>query len=322
MLAQRFRELEMSEDTIARSGVKRRHLMRGAALGVVVGAVGGLAGGVALGQAAALPQQKPSGKRRFENKVVLVTGGTSGIGRAASLMFAAEGGQVAFCGRNVERGKQVEDQIKESGGDATFIRADVRNEIEVKALVDRTMESYGHLDVAFNNAGISIEKPLHEYSAAEFDDVVNTDLRGVFLSMKYEIPHMLERGGSILVTSSSNAIATTEKRSAYSAAKRGLVGLVQAAALDYARHGIRVNALIPGTTDTPFIRRLSGMEDLPDAAWHVALAQWAKVHVPGLQRVATPEEIAAFAVTLASDDHPYTTGGQFVIDGGKTAHAG
>jgi NAD(P)-dependent dehydrogenase (short-subunit alcohol dehydrogenase family) len=312
----------MSEDTIARSGVKRRHLMGGAALGVVVGAVGGLTGGVALGQAAALPQQKPSGKRRFENKVVLVTGGTSGIGRAASLMFAAEGGQVTFCGRNVERGKQVEDQIKESGGDATFIRADVRNEIEVKALVDRTMESYGHLDVAFNNAGISIEKPLHEYSAAEFDDVINTDLRGVFLSMKYEIPHMLERGGSILVTSSSNAIATTEKRSAYSAAKRGLVGLVQAAALDYAQHGIRVNALIPGTTDTPFIRRLSGMEDLPDAAWHVALAQWAKVHVPGLQRVATPEEIAAFAVTLASDDHPYTTGGQFVIDGGKTAHAG
>jgi NAD(P)-dependent dehydrogenase (short-subunit alcohol dehydrogenase family) len=312
----------MSEDTIARSGVKRRHLMGGAALGVVVGAVGGLAGGVALGQAAALPRQKPSGRRRFENKVVLVTGGTSGIGRAASLMFAAEGGQVTFCGRNVERGKQVEDQIKESGGDATFIRADVRNEIEVKALVDRTMESYGHLDVAFNNAGISIEKPLHEYSAAEFDDVINTDLRGVFLSMKYEIPHMLERGGSILVTSSSNAIATTEKRSAYSAAKRGLVGLVQAAALDYAQHGIRVNALIPGTTDTPLIRRLSGMEDLPDAAWHVALAQWAKVHVPGLQRVATPEEIAAFAVTLASDDHPYTTGGQFVIDGGKTAHAG
>jgi NAD(P)-dependent dehydrogenase (short-subunit alcohol dehydrogenase family) len=312
----------MSEDTIARSGVKRRHLMGSAALGVVVGAVGGLTGGVALGQAAVLPRQKPSGKRRFENKVVLVTGGTSGIGRAASLMFAAEGGQVTFCGRNVERGKQVENQIKESGGDATFIRADVRNEIEVKALVDRTMESYGHLDVAFNNAGISIEKPLHEYSAAEFDDVINTDLRGVFLSMKYEIPHMLERGGSILVTSSSNAIATTEKRSAYSAAKRGLVGLVQAAALDYAQHGIRVNALIPGTTDTPLIRRLSGMEDLPEAAWHVALSQWAKVHVPGLQRVATPEEIAAFAVTLASDDHPYTTGGQFVIDGGKTAHAG
>lgn len=310
------------QDSIAKGGVKRRHLVGGAAVGIVAGALGGLASGVALGQAATLPQQKPSGKSRFENKVVLVTGGTSGIGRAASLMFAAEGGRVAFCGRNIERGQKVQDQIREAGGSAVFIRADVRNESEVKALVDKTIETYGQLDVAFNNAGISIEKPLHEYAASEFDDVINTDLRGVFLSMKYEIPHMLQRGGSILVTSSSNAIATTENRSAYSAAKRGLVGLVQAAALDYARHGIRINTLIPGTTDTPFIRRLAGMENVPDSVWRVAVAEWAKTHVPGQQRVATPEEIAAFAVTLASDDHPYTTGGQFVIDGGKTAHAG
>jgi hypothetical protein len=310
------------QDNTARSGVKRRHLVGGAALGIVAGTIGGLAGGVALGQAATLPQQKPSGKRRFENKVVLVTGGTSGIGRAACLMFAAEGGKVAFCGRNLERGKQVEDQIHESGGSSIFIRADVRHENEVKALVDRTLDTYGQLDVAFNNAGISIEKPLHEYAASEFDDIINTDLRGVFLSMKYQIPHMLRRGGSILVTSSSNAIATTANRSAYSAAKRGLVGLVQAAALDYAQHGIRINTLIPGTTDTPFIRRLAGMENAPDSVWHVAVAQWAKTHVPGQQRVATAEEIAAFAVTLASDDHPYTTGGQFVIDGGKTAQAG
>src|SRR6266436_682283 len=161
-----------NKDITTPSGVKRRHLVGGAALGVIAGAVSGLAGGVALGQGAVLPQQKPSGKRRFENKVVIVTGGTSGIGRAASLMFAAEGGRVAFCGRNLERGKQV----------------------EVKAFVGRTIETYGRLDVAFNNAGISIEKPLHEYAASEFDDVVNTDLRGVFLSMKYEIPHMLERG--------------------------------------------------------------------------------------------------------------------------------
>ena len=128
-------------------------------------------------------------------------------------------------------------------------------------------------------------------------------------------------GGSIVVTSSSNAVATTAKRSAYSAAKRGLVGLVQAAALDYASKGIRINTLIPGTTDTPMIRRLAGMEGMPDAVWRVGIAQWAKSNVPGLERVATPEEIAAFAVTLASDDHPYMTGGQFVIDGGKTAHA-
>lgn len=310
------------QDTTAASPVKRRHLVTGAALGMLAGAVAGLAGGVALGQGATLPQQKPSGKRRFEGKVVIVTGGTSGIGRAAALMFAAEGGRVAFCGRNTDRGRRVEDDIREAGGEATFIRADVRNEAEVKALVDATIDRYGRLDVAFNNAGISIEHPLHEYSAAEFDDVINTDLRGVFLSMKYEIPHMLENGGAIVVTSSSNAIATTANRSAYSAAKRALVGLVQAAALDYAKHGIRINTLIPGTTDTPMVRRLAGMEGLPDAAWHVAIAQWAKSNVPGLQRVASPEEVAAFALVLASDDHPYTTGGQFVIDGGKTAHGG
>ncbi|MCA1390790.1 SDR family oxidoreductase [Bradyrhizobium sp. IC3195] len=308
------------QNITASNSVKRRHLVGGAALGMLAGAVGGLAGGVALGQGAALPQQKPSGKQRFAGKVVIVTGGTSGIGRAATLMFAAEGGRVAFCGRNTDRGRQVETEVRESGGEAVFIRADLRHESEVKALVDATIARYGRLDVAFNNAGISIEKPLHEFSAAEFDDVIGTDLRGVFLSMKYQIPHMLEKGGSIVVTSSSNAIATSAKRSAYSAAKRGLVGLVQAAALDYAKHGIRINTLIPGTTDTPMIRRLAGMEGLPDAAWHIGIAQWAKSNVPGLQRVAAPEEIAAFALVLASDDHPYTTGGQFVIDGGKTAH--
>ncbi|WP_225157228.1 MULTISPECIES: SDR family oxidoreductase [unclassified Bradyrhizobium] len=308
------------QNITASNSVKRRHLVGGVALGMLAGAVGGLAGGVALGQGAALPQQKPSGKQRFAGKVVIVTGGTSGIGRAATLMFAAEGGRVAFCGRNTDRGRQVETDVRESGGEAVFIRADLRHESEVKALVDATIARYGRLDVAFNNAGISIEKPLHEFSAAEFDDVIGTDLRGVFLSMKYQIPHMLEKGGSIVVTSSSNAIATSAKRSAYSAAKRGLVGLVQAAALDYAKHGIRINTLIPGTTDTPMIRRLAGMEGLPDAAWHIGIAQWAKSNVPGLQRVAAPEEIAAFALVLASDDHPYTTGGQFVIDGGKTAH--
>jgi NAD(P)-dependent dehydrogenase (short-subunit alcohol dehydrogenase family) len=164
---------------------------------------------------------------------------------------------------------------------------------------------------------------LHQYSAAEWDAVIHTNLRGVFFAMKYEIPHMLATGGgNIVVTSSSNAIATTERRSAYSASKRGLVGLVQAAALDYAPHGIRVNALVPGTTDTALVRGSAGMEHMPDAIWHVAASEWAKSHVPGLGRMATAEEIAEFALVLASDAHPYMTGAALVIDGGKTAHAG
>jgi NAD(P)-dependent dehydrogenase (short-subunit alcohol dehydrogenase family) len=284
----------------------------------------GLAAGVVL----ATPQKSPPipprpGRRRFEGKVVAITGATSGIGRAAALAFAAEGGKVAFCGRREALGHEVEREIKAAGGDGLYLKADVLVEDEVRAFVDRTVEAYGGLNVAFNNAGITIEKPLHEYTADEWDRVNNTNLRGVFLAMKYQVPHMLQAGGgTIVVTSSSNALATQAKRSAYTASKRALVGLVQAAALDYAQQGIRVNTLIPGTTDTPFLRKAAGMENMPDAVWRVGLSQWVKNNVPGIGRLATPEEVASLALALASDEHPFMTGAQIVIDGGKTAKAG
>ncbi|MBV8216482.1 MAG: SDR family oxidoreductase [Verrucomicrobia bacterium] len=261
-------------------------------------------------------------RRRFEDKIVLITGATSGIGRAAAIAFAAEGGKVAFCGRRENLGREVEAQIKSQGGEALYIRADVRDENSVKAFVDETIHKYGRLDVAFNNAGITVEKTLHEYSSEEWDNIQNTNVRGVFLAMKYEIPYMLANGrGNIVVTSSSNAIATTEKRSAYSASKRGLVGLVQSAALDYVDKGIRVNALIPGTTDTALVRGVANMQNVPDAVWGAAASVWAQSHVP-MKRMATPEEIAAFALALASEEFPYMTGAQMVIDGGKTARGG
>lgn len=260
-------------------------------------------------------------KRRFMGKSVLITGATSGIGRAAAEQFAAEGGKVAFCGRRVTLGHEVESGIRSRGGEATYIQADVRDENQVKAFVDQTVHKYGRLDVAFNNAGITLEKPLHEYTSAEWDDVLSTNLRGVFLAMKYEIPYMLANGGgNIVVTSSSNAIATTAHRSAYTASKRGLVGLVQSAALDYVSKGIRVNTLIPGTTDTALVRRVAHMENVPDAVWELAASVWAKNHIP-MGRMATPEEIASFALALASDDFPFMTGAQMVLDGGKTAEA-
>ena len=262
-------------------------------------------------------------RRRFAGKVVLITGATSGIGRAAAFQFAAEGARVSFCGRRENLGREVEREIKAGGGEAQYIRADVRNESDLRAFVDRTVQTFGRFDVAFNNAGITLEKPLHEYNSQEWDDVISTNLRGVFLAMKYEVPHMVANGGgNIVVTSSSNALATTEKRSAYSASKRGLIGLVQSAAFDYAPHRIRVNALIPGTTDTQLVRRAAGMENAPDSVWEEMARLWAKSHVPGLQRLATPEEIAAVALILASDDIPFMTGAQMVADGGKTAHAG
>jgi NAD(P)-dependent dehydrogenase (short-subunit alcohol dehydrogenase family) len=302
----------------------RRRLLGSAGLGATAGLAAGLTAGVAL----ALPPKSPPipprpRRRRFEGKVVAITGATSGIGRAAALAFAAEGGKVAFCGRRTNLGAEVERQIKDAGGQALYIKADVLVEDEVRAFIGRTIAAYGRLDVAFNNAGVTVEKPLHELSAEEWDRVNNTNLRGVFLAMKYEIPHLLAAGGgTIVVTSSSNAISTQAKRSAYTASKRGLVGLVQSAALDYAQQGIRINALIPGTTDTEFLRKAANMENVPDAVWRVGLNQWVKSNVPGLGRLATAEEVAAFALTLASDDHPFMTGAQMVLDGGKTAKSG
>jgi NAD(P)-dependent dehydrogenase (short-subunit alcohol dehydrogenase family) len=261
-------------------------------------------------------------KRRFAGKIVLITGATSGIGRAAALAFAAEGATVAFCGRREALGQAVEQEIRSKGGQAAYIRADVRVENDVKSFVDQVAARYGRIDIAFNNAGITLEKPLHEYTSTEWDDIVHTNLRGTFLAMKYEIPHMLAAGGgNIVVTSSSNAIATTAHRAAYAASKRGLVGLVQSAALDYASKGIRVNALIPGTTDTALVRQVAHMEGAPDAVWELGAQEWGKHNIP-MGRMATPEEIAAFALALASDDFPFMTGAQMVIDGGKTAQAG
>ena len=309
---------------IADPAPSRRRILGSTTLGAAAGLLTGLAAGVALAlppKAAPVPPQP--GRRRFDGKVVVITGATSGIGRAAALAFAAEGGKVAFCGRRTDLGQEVEHAIKAAGGEALYVKADVLVEDEVRAFIDRAVSAYGRLDVAFNNAGITIEKPLHDYSAEEWDRVNNTNLRGVFLAMKYEIPPMLRAGGgTIVVTSSSNAIATQAKRSAYTASKRALVGLVQAAALDYAQQGIRVNTLVPGTTDTPFLRKAAGMENVPDAVWRVGLNQWVKNNVPGLGRLATAEEVAGLALTLASDDHPFMTGAQIVLDGGKTAKAG
>ena len=283
----------------------------------------GFVGGAAWASSPPSTNVQITNRQRFRDKVVVITGATSGIGAAAARMFASEGAKVGFCGRREDRGNAVQDEIVRSGGVARYFRADVRVENDVQRFVDQVADTFGGLDVCFNNAGITIEKQLHEYSLSEWDDVIHTDLRGVFLALKYQIPHLIQRGGGVVVvTSSSNAIATSARRSAYSAAKRGLVGLVQSAAQDYADKNIRINALIPGTTNTEFVRRAAGMTNIPDTAWEIAAAVWGKSHVPVAHRMAKPEEIAAFALALASDEFPYMNGAQMVIDGGKTASAG
>jgi NAD(P)-dependent dehydrogenase (short-subunit alcohol dehydrogenase family) len=307
----------MARESVA----SRRRLLTGAVAGVAGFAAGAVSAGAAVGSQKG-PRVVVDGRARFKNKVILITGATSGIGAAAAEMFAAEGGKVAFCGRRTDRGAQVESSIRAEGGEAKYIRADVRIEDDVRRFVDTAAELYGGFDICFNNAGITIERPLHEYTAAEWDDVVNTDLRGNFLALKYEIPYLIKRGGGVIVvTASSNAIATTPKRSAYSAAKRGLVGMVQAAAQDYADNNIRINTLIPGTTDTEFVRRAAGMMNAPDPVWQAAVSVWAKSNVAVAHRLARPEEIAATALMMASDEFTFMNGAQVVVDGGKTAHA-
>jgi NAD(P)-dependent dehydrogenase (short-subunit alcohol dehydrogenase family) len=303
--------------------ISRRSLLIGGA-GATAAGIAGLAAGIGVGAHEVPPAPRNvSTQQRFANKVVMITGGTSGIGRAAALAFAREGARVTFCGRREALGREAEREIRAAGGTARYIRADVRIEADVQRFVDFTVAQFGRLDVALDNAGITLEKPLHEYSSSEWDDVLNTNLRGVFFALKYQIPVMLaQQGGTIVVTSSSNAIATQAKRGAYAASKRALVALVQAAALDYGSHNIRINAMLPGTTDTALVRRVAGMEDVPDAVWHAAAAEWAKSHAPGLGRMANPEEIAEFALALASDEHPFLTGAALVIDGGKTAQGG
>jgi NAD(P)-dependent dehydrogenase (short-subunit alcohol dehydrogenase family) len=253
--------------------------------------------------------------RRFSRKVVLITGATSGIGRATAKAFAAEGAKVVFCGRREPLGQDVEREIRHSGGEATYIPADVRVPEQVEAFVNRSIDRYGQLDIAFNNAGIELNKPLHEMTLEEWDDVQNTNARGVFLAMKYEIPHMLERGGVIVLTSSSGAERARPGHVGYTASKRAVQGIAKSSALDYGSRGIRINALLPGTTDTPLVRP----PEFTDSAWADFKARWGPLNVDGLQRMAEPEQIATAVLGLASDDFSYMTGASISVDGGATA---
>ncbi|HEU4510729.1 MAG TPA: glucose 1-dehydrogenase [Pyrinomonadaceae bacterium] len=249
---------------------------------------------------------------RFAGKVVLITGATSGIGEATAYAFAREGAKVFFCGRREHLGKQVEAKIKAFGGDATFMRADVRNESEIKSLVDAAVRKYGRLDIAFNNAGVeSPGKTISEMTLEEWNNVITTNITGVFLSMKYEIPQMLKSGGgNIINVASVGGQCGFANIGPYGSSKAGVIQLSRIAAMEYTDKNIRVNSISPGAVDTPMLHR--------------ALASWgAKPEtVAGdfpVKRLATAEEMARAVMFLASEEATIVVGTDFDVTGGYIA---
>lgn len=248
----------------------------------------------------------------LENKVALVTGGTSGIGRATAKAFGIAGAKVVFSGRREPEGKATEAELRNAGVDCLFVQSDVSNEAEIKALVQTTVEKFGKLDYAFNNAGIeALPKPLHEQAIEDFDKLMVINTRGLFLCMKYEIQQMLtQEAGAIVNTSSLGGLIAFPGASPYVASKHAVMGLTRAAALDYAKQGIRINAVNPGITATEMIDRSI---DQMGITFDILTSM-----VP-MGRIGQAEEIAQAVVFLCSDAASYITGQPFVIDGGYTA---
>lgn len=252
----------------------------------------------------------------LQGKVALVTGGSSGIGQAAALAFAREGAKVIVAARNMERLKETVGMIQAAGGEAEYVQTDVTQASQVEAMVKGTVKSYGQLDCAFNNAGGRASNhgescKVVDWTEADWDSIVELNLKSVWLCMKYEIPQMLKVGGGAIVnTSSIVGLRGLEFRAPYVAAKHGVVGLTRAAALEYAEEGIRVNALCPGAIRTPAVERLLAAN--PDSESQVIAQE-------PVGRFGTPEEVAEAVIWLCSGAASFVTGHALVVDGGMLA---
>ncbi|MFJ4467851.1 SDR family NAD(P)-dependent oxidoreductase [Streptomyces sp. NPDC089424] len=255
--------------------------------------------------------------RRFAHKVVLVTGATSGIGRAAARRLAGEGAKVVLAARGQEAGEALASGLRTVGGEATFVRVDVTVESEVAELVREAVRRYGRLDGAFNNVGApTAEGPLTGIEAAAWRADLELNLDSVFYGLKHEIPAIRSSGGGAIVNNASVCgVGAQLRRASYNAAKHGVIGLSRSAALETADAGIRINALVTGGVDTPLSRSLAQDQPglAPQDAWRAAIA----MHPLG--RMAQPCEVAAFAAFLLSDEAGFITGAALTIDGGMTA---
>jgi NAD(P)-dependent dehydrogenase (short-subunit alcohol dehydrogenase family) len=250
--------------------------------------------------------------KEFNGKVALITGGGSGIGLATARAFAREGAHIVIGDRNVERGEEAVRLIREAGGTTSFRRTDVSVAVEVEALVDHAVTTFGRLDLAFNNAGIEGEVwPLADQTESNYDAIMDFNVKGVWLSMKYEIPRMLEHGGGAIVNASSVAgLVGFPGIGIYSASKHAVIGLTKTAALEYSAQGIRINAINPGLIDTEMADRLAaGVKTSKD--------DLAPLHPIG--RIGRVEEVAAAVLWLCSARASFVTGHSMIVDGGFTA---
>ncbi len=294
---------------MARRGLNRRRLVLGG--GAIAGAT--VLTTTAINAQATNPKPTTqaatpaSSGGKFANQVVLITGATSGIGEATARAFAKEGAKVFFCGRRENLGKQVEGEIRSAGGNATYMQADVRQAEQVKAFVDACAAKYGRPDVAFNNAGVDFPpNPIADTSIAEFDDLMNTNARGVFLGMKYEIPQMLKAGrGAIINMASIGGYRAFPNIVGYGASKAAIIHMTKMAAQEYGK--LRINAVLPGAIDTAMLDRV-------ERDWKVTKAQLVAPYP--IKRAGQPEEVAAMVLWLASEGASYVSGGQFSVDGG------
>ena len=247
--------------------------------------------------------------KELEKKVALITGGTTGIGRDTAVLFAKAGAKVVFSGRREVEGNETLNLVRAAGGDGHFIKSDVSKSADVESLVQKTIEKYGRLDVAVNNAGIEgVWAPLVEQTEENWDQVQNINLKGVWLSMKYEILQMLKQGGggAIVNMSSVAGLIGAAGAGVYVASKHGVLGLTKSAAIEYAAPGIRVNAVCPAVIETPMAER----------AFEEPEVNKRMLSLHPLGRFGKPMEVAEAVLCLCSDESSFTTGQYLGINGG------
>ncbi len=251
---------------------------------------------------------------RLLNKIAIITGSGKGIGKGIAKQFAKEGASVVIATLHPEEGEKVEEEIREKGGDAFFIQTDVTSENSISSMVKETIKRYERVDALVNNAGITLFKPLLEATVEDWENIMNVDLRGVFLCSKHVAPFMKkQKCGSIINISSNHAMATLPDTEIYAAAKAGVNGMTRSMALSLGKYGVRVNAICPGFTDTPHYRKW-----LSDHA-NMEAVEREVLDLHAVLQMCKPEDIGQLAVYLASNDSAMMTGAELVLDGGVSA---